>query len=79
MDFKTATRENPALYKYDVANGIKICKALLTTLGYSYFMLFQNPKSDNEENLIHSEESNKMSTYSSSSVVVKFDISFSVN
>jgi len=61
-----------------VANGIIIRKALLLTPGYSYLILFQNSKSEYEENCIRSEESDEISINCSSSVVVKFDDGFSL-
>jgi len=42
-------------------------------------MLFQNTKSDNEENFIRSEESDETSIDCSFSIVMKFDDGVSVN
>lgn len=57
LDFNTTNVENPLLHKYCVTNSIYVREALLTTSGYSSLMLFQNPKSDHEENFIRSKES----------------------
>jgi len=75
----TATAKNPASHKYEVANGINICKALLLTSGYSFLILFKNTKGEHEELFIRSEESNEMLINCSSSVVVKCNVDFSVN
>lgn len=77
LNFNTKTAENPVSHKYNVANGINIRKALLATSGYSSLMLFQTPKSDNEENFICSKQSDEISI--TSSAVVKFDDGFSAN
>jgi hypothetical protein len=58
---------------------INIRKALLANMVYSSFMVFQNAKSDYEENLVRNEDSDEISINFSSSDVVKFSISFSVN
>jgi len=52
FDFNTPTAEKPASYKYHVTNGNSTRKALLAISGYSYLMVFQNPKSENEEKFI---------------------------
>lgn len=52
LDLNTATSENLALHKYNMANDYNntyLRKAFLPTSEYSSFMLFQNSKSDNEE------------------------------
>lgn len=48
LDLYLAIDENPTSHKDDVANGINMRKAFLTTSSYSYFMLFQNSNNDNE-------------------------------
>jgi len=57
FDFNMANAENPASHKYDVANGTysNTRKALLATSGYSSLILYQNPKNENEENIIFNE------------------------
>jgi len=65
------TAENPASHTYEVANGINTRKALLLTSGYSSLILFRKvPKSEYEDNFIHSEESDEMSINCFSFVVV---------
>jgi len=67
LDFNTTT----VSHKYTISQKWLgwVPKALLETLGYpSYFMLFQNPKSDNEDNFICSEKSDEMSINSSTVV-----------
>lgn len=78
-NFNATTAENSASHKYDVANEINVRKDLLATPGYSSFMLFQNPVSDDQVNFIRIEESDEMSINCSSSVIAKFHNGFSVN